>query len=305
MTLRLGRWLDAAICAAGCLVSLAVALPWLRRPEGLSITTVVVAVAIVVISSVPMRLSSQAGVVEISFAPAALVYVSLFTTTSAAALLWLVASILMFIVESSKPLNDRLFNIGCVSLSGLVLLGIMSLHHGLFEPATLLLVAAGCASYFLVDMFLTTLTLATARGIAMSGVLQLSRIVVPLVCFIGIDTLGYLAALLENAYPSWAMSLLAVPLLSIVVATRALGRAGESERRTKAIYAIVQAAGGVESGPDIGELLVTTLSGLLPERDVLTRPEPPDKRGRRTSAMAGRRARPGLRLQRVGERVGS
>jgi diguanylate cyclase (GGDEF)-like protein len=276
MTLRLGRWLDAAICAAGCLVSLAVALPWLRRPEGLSITTVVVAVAIVVISSVPMRLSSQAGVVEISFAPAALVYVSLFTTTSAAALLWLVASILMFIVESSKPLNDRLFNIGCVSLSGLVLLGIMSLHHGLFEPATLLLVAAGCASYFLVDMFLTTLTLATARGIAMSGVLQLSRIVVPLVCFIGIDTLGYLAALLENAYPSWAMSLLAVPLLSIVVATRALGRAGESERRTKAIYAIVQAAGGVESGPDVGELLVTTLSGLLPERDVRTRPEPPD-----------------------------
>jgi diguanylate cyclase (GGDEF)-like protein len=276
MTLRLGRWLDAAICAAGCLVSLVVALPWLRRPEGLSITTVVVAVAIVVISSVPMRLSSQAGVVEISFAPAALVYVSLFTSTSAAALLWLVATICMFIVESSKPLNDRLFNIGCVTLSGLVLLGIMSLHHGLFEPTTLLLVAAGCASYFLVDMFLTTLTLASARGIAMSGVLQLSRIVVPLVCFIGIDTLGYLAALLENAYPSWAMSLLAVPLLSIVVATRALGRAGESERRTKAIYAIVQAAGGVESGPDVGELLVTTLSGLLPERDVRTRPEPPD-----------------------------
>jgi diguanylate cyclase (GGDEF)-like protein len=276
MTLRLVRWLDATICAVGCVLSLVVALPWLRRPEGLPITTVVVAVAIVVISSVPMRLSSQAGVVEISFAPAALVYVSLFTTTSAAALLWLVASILMFIVEREKPMNDRLFNIGCVSLSGLVLLGIMSLHHGLFEPETLLLVAAGCASYFLVDMFLTTLTLATSRGIAMSSVLQPSRIVVPLVCFIGIDTLGYLAALLENAYPAWAMGLLAVPLLTIVVATRALGRAGESERRTKAIYAIVQAAGGVESGPDIGELLVTTLSGLLPEREVHTSPEPPE-----------------------------
>jgi diguanylate cyclase (GGDEF)-like protein len=277
MTLRLGRWLDAIICAVGCLVSLAVALPWLRRPEGLPITTVVVAVAIVVISSVPMRLSSQAGVVEISFAPAALVYVSLFTTTSAAALLWLVASILMFIVESSKPLNDRLFNIGCVSLSGLVLLGIMSLHHGLFEPATLLLVAAGCASYFLVDIFLTTLTLASAGNIPLSGVLQPSRMFVPLACFIGIDTLGYLAALIENAYPAWAMSLLAVPLLTIVVATRALGRAGESERRTKAIYAIVQAASGVEGGPDIGELLVTTLSELLPDRAVLTREEPPEE----------------------------
>jgi diguanylate cyclase (GGDEF)-like protein len=277
MNLRLGRWLDSAICAVGCLVSLAVAIPWLRHPRGLPLTTVVVAVAIVVISSVPMRLSSQAGVVEISFAPAALVYVSLSTTTSAAALLWLVASILMFIVERSKPINDRLFNIGCVSLSGVVLLSIMSLHHGLFEPGTLLLVAAGCAGYFFVDMFLTTLTLASARGIAMSGVLQLSRIVVPLVCFIGIDTLGYLAALLEHAYPAWAMSLLAVPLLTIVVATRALGRAGESERRTKAIYAIVQAASGVEGGPDIGQLLVTTVSDLLPDRDVQTRQEQPSE----------------------------
>jgi diguanylate cyclase (GGDEF)-like protein len=276
MKLRLTRWLDGIICAVGCLVSLAVALPWIRRPQGLPVTTVVVAVAIVVISRVPMRLPSQAGTVEITFAPAALVYVSLFTTLSAAALLWLVASILMFITERSKPLADRVFNIGCVSLSGVFLLGIVSLHHGLFEPGTLLLVAAGCAAFFVVDMFLTTLTLAAARGIPMSGVLQLSRIVVPLVCFIGIDTLGYLAALLEHAYPAWAMSLLAVPLLTIVVATRALGRAGESERRTKAIYAIVQAASGVEGGPDIAELLVSTLSDLLPDRVVLTREEAPD-----------------------------
>ena len=141
----------------------------------------------------------------------------MYASLSAAALLWLVASILMFITERSKPINDRLFNIGCVSLSGDVLLGIVSLHHGLFEPATLLLVAAGCGAFFLVDMFLTTLTLASARGIPMSGVLQPARIVVPLVAFIGIDTLGYLAALLDHAYPAWAMSLLAVPLLTIVV----------------------------------------------------------------------------------------
>jgi diguanylate cyclase (GGDEF)-like protein len=275
MNLRQGRSLDGAICAAGCLVSLAVAIPWLRRPQGLPLTTVIVALAIVVISHVPMRLPSQAGTVEISFAPAALVYVSLYTSLSAAAVLWLAATAVMFLSERTKPLTDRVFNVGCVSLSGVVLVAIVSLHHRLFEPRTLFLVAAGCAAFFLVDMFLTTLTLAAAQGISMSSVLQPARIVVPLVCFIGIDTLGYLAALLERAYPAWAMTLLAVPLVTIVVATRALERAAESERRTRSVYAIVQAASGVDGGADITELLVEKVTELLPNRVVVARDTPP------------------------------
>ncbi|HEX3908647.1 MAG TPA: hypothetical protein VHW92_12030, partial [Mycobacteriales bacterium] len=189
----------------GCLVSLAVAIPWLRHPHGLPITTIVVAIAIVAISHVPMRLPSQAGTIEISFAPAALVYVSLFTSLSGASVLWLAATAVMFLSERSKPITDRVFNVGCVSLSGVVLLSIVSLHHGLLAPETLLLVATGCAAFFLVDLFLTMVTLAVAQGISMPDVLQPVRIVIPLVCFIGIDTLGYLAALLDAAYPAWAM----------------------------------------------------------------------------------------------------
>ena len=272
---RLGRSLDAAICAVGCLVSLAVAIPWLRHPHGLPIATIVVAIAIVAISHVPMRLPSQAGTIEISFAPAALVYVSLFTSLSGASVLWLAATALMFLSERSKPITDRVFNVGCVSLSGVVLLSIVSLHHGLLAPETLLLVAAGCAAFFLVDMFLTTLTLAVAQGIAMTEVVQPVRIVIPLVCFIGIDTLGYLAALVDAAYPAWAMSLLTVPLVTIVVATRALGRAAESERRTRSVYAIVQAASGVDGGANITELLVEKLGELLPNRVVTARQQPP------------------------------
>jgi diguanylate cyclase (GGDEF)-like protein len=275
MNQRLGRVLDGTICAAGCLVSLVVALPWIRRPETLPIGTVVVALAIVALSRVPMRLPSRAGMVEITFAPAALVYLSLRGSVSSTALLWLVVSTIMFLGERHKPLSDRVFNIGCVSLSGVVLLGIVSLRNGLLKPSTLLLVALGCAAFFLVDLFLTMLTLSVARGVVMSEVLEPSRCVVPLVCFIGIDSLGYLAALLQRAYPAWAMGLLAVPLLTIFVALRSLDRARESERRTQAIYAIVKAASGVDSSPDITNLLEASLSDLMPNRTVLIRDEPP------------------------------
>jgi hypothetical protein len=80
MSIRDVRGEDAAICGLGIAASIAVALPWLAHPQ-LSVGEAVgFFVAVMVLSRMPAELPSRHGPLEISFTPAALLYLALRTT---------------------------------------------------------------------------------------------------------------------------------------------------------------------------------------------------------------------------------
>jgi diguanylate cyclase (GGDEF)-like protein len=91
-------------------------------------------------------------------------------------------------------------------------------------------VALGCAAFFLFDYLVSAVSLALEDRSPLRGELRQSTGLAALGVFVAIDSLGYLAALVQRGLPSWAILLLAVPVFTILVATRALSRGREHRR---------------------------------------------------------------------------
>ncbi|HET7529488.1 MAG TPA: EAL domain-containing protein [Mycobacteriales bacterium] len=266
-----GRLFDVAVFVMGTVVSLGFALPWFLHPSHIAIANIVVPISVVLLAQFPLELPSRAGDVVIGFEAAALVYLALVCDRSLAIGLWLLAMVLAHGVGQRKEWNVRLFNIGCTSLSGVVLTLCVSAGHLAGGWVELVMIAFGCAAYFVLDLVITALSLAVLEQTSIKDALPLRTAALPLVVFVGIDTLGYLAALLYWAYPPWALLLLVVPVVTILVAARAVTRARDSERRSAGLFTIAHAATQLEGVRDVAELLVDQLQELMPNRSVQIR----------------------------------
>ena len=106
---------------------------------------------------------------------------------------------------------------------------------------------------------------------------------VAVACFVPFDSLGYLGAVVNRSAPWWTLLLLAVPLATLLVATRAVTRGGENARRLTVLFdAAVRAQ---------------TLSDTRQVVDALDRRRPPaaadqPDRGARHAARTARDRRP-------------
>jgi diguanylate cyclase (GGDEF)-like protein len=273
---RLGRgqWFDAVVFVLGTAVSLVFALPWFLDPSHLPLANVVIPISVVLLAQFPLELPSRAGDVVIGFEAAALVYLALVTTVAEAVGLWLLAMVLAHGVVQRKDWNIRLFNIGCTSASGVLLTLCVATGHRWGGWRELAMIALGCSAYFVFDLLLTAVSLAVIEKTSVRAALPFRTAVLPLGVFIGIDTLGFLAALLYWAYPSWALVLLLVPLVTILVAARAVTRARDSERRSGGLFTIARAAAHVGGPLDVVGLLLEQLGELMPTRTIEVRTIP-------------------------------
>jgi diguanylate cyclase (GGDEF)-like protein len=254
-----------------------VSLPWLAHPQ-LSIgQTVGFVVAVTILSRIPAEIPSRHGPLEISFTPAALLYLGLRTSTGLASALWLVMTLGICFTQRGKPATDRFFNVGCLTISGLAALQVLSLHgHGVVNARTAVTVGLACALYFVMDMWLTTASMAHRQNQRRWMLMPLNAVAIPLACFIGINSLGYLAAIIGMRAPHWTLALLVPPLITVFAATRSQKQARESERRTAAVYTIARATTSIDDPTDMTALLLTELGQLLPGRDVQVLDRPPN-----------------------------
>jgi diguanylate cyclase (GGDEF)-like protein len=273
--LNRGRLFDVAVFVTGTAVSLVFALPWLAHPSSVSIANIIVPISVVLLAQFPLELPSRAGDVVIGFEAAALVYLALVCDRGLAIGLWLLAMVLAHGLVQRKEWNVRLFNIGCTSLSGVVLTLCVAIGHSHGGWSELGLIAFGCAAYFVLDLAVTAASLAVLEGTTISAALPLRTAALPLVVFVGIDTLGFLAALLYWAYQPWALLLLIVPIVTILVAARSVTRARDSERRSAGLFTIARAAAHLDGPMDVASLLVDQLTELMPTRSVDVRTSPP------------------------------
>ncbi|MGH8969254.1 MAG: putative bifunctional diguanylate cyclase/phosphodiesterase [Actinomycetes bacterium] len=213
---------------------------------------------IAVMSRFPLVLDRTSGGIEVGFDSAVLVFLACFDQGAGALAVWVLGQALSQL-GSNKRIDVRVFNVGLGILSGHAALLVMRSISPLdaTSPRELMAVALGCAVYFLVDYVVSGLSIALEEGTSAAEPLRHGSALAALGVFVSIDSLGYLGALVVRELPGWASLLLAVPLLTILVAARALSRGNEHRRRLAALFDAAAAAQGLRSRDELVDVLRT------------------------------------------------
>jgi diguanylate cyclase (GGDEF)-like protein len=158
---------------------------------------------------------------------------------------------------TAKRMDIRAFNIGVSILAGAAALLTMRAISPLdsTDPRELAAVALGCAVFFVVDYVVSAISIALETGEPVATELRHGSALLALGVFVAIDSLGYLAALVYRSLDSWTGILLAVPLVTILVATRALSRGSEHRRRLEALFGTAAEAQVVRTRESLEKLV--------------------------------------------------
>jgi diguanylate cyclase (GGDEF)-like protein len=228
---RFGRvWVAAALDLLILVIGLIVALPfvvsWAVGRSGFDPIDAIAVALVVVMSRFPLVLTHRSGDIVIGFETCVLVFLVLTVAPAEAFALWAVGTALANATQA-KSWRSRAFNVGLTILGG----GLFVLVVGLLDPGPdqrvlqLVAVMTGCAVYFAFDLIVTATSLAIEDGCSLGTVLRWSSVPLGLACFVSVDTLGYLAALLRENQPTWTLLLLLVPVATILVAVRSVSDA--------------------------------------------------------------------------------
>ena len=250
---------DAAVMAAGPLLGLLGVVGLLRNDDldmywwGALLVGVPV---IVLMSRFPLVLNRRQGGIEVGFDSAVLVFLACYRGGTGAFAVWAVGQALTQ-ASRSKRLDIRFFNVGIGILSGFAALVTMRALSNLDDssPEEMAAVGVGCAVYFICDYVVSGVSIALEEGSSVPDALRHGGGLAALGVFVAIDSLGYLAALVVRGLPGYASILLAVPLVTILVATRALTRGNEHRRRLAALFDAAAATQGVQTRSDLIDVL--------------------------------------------------
>jgi len=243
-----GLLADCVVGLAGLVVGVVACLLWARESSPLTAQNLVAAGLVVVMTHFPLVLPQRSGDAAIGFEASALVFLGLVTSPGQALTLWFAAQ-LIALVMSDRGMRSRVFNLGITSVAGAALVGILARWggNGRDTRIELLVTLLACAAYFLTDLVVTAVSLSLEDGRGFSPALRWRGVPLPLACFVGIDSLGYLGALLDRHEPSWTLGLLVVPVGTILVAVRSISEAQLAHRRLTQLFT------AAASAPDWGD----------------------------------------------------
>jgi diguanylate cyclase (GGDEF)-like protein len=273
---------DGAVMAAGWSVGL-LAVVGMLAGQGADLRFWVALLAgapvIAVMSRFPLVLNRATGGIEVGFDSAVLVFLACYEDPASALVIWTFGQTLSQ-VTNHKRADIRAFNVGLGILSGFAAVATMLWISPLGEPNQKQLVAVGlgCAVYFLVDFFISAVSLAIEDDTTIAGELRQGKALAALGVFVAIDSLGYLGALVVRELPPFASALLAVPVVTILVATRALTRGNEHRRRLGALFEAARAAQGVQTPVELEEMLRTHARAAVLNSGVVVGSEAPSSK---------------------------
>jgi diguanylate cyclase (GGDEF)-like protein len=114
-----------------------------------------------------------------------------------------------------------------------------------------------------VDYVVSAVSIALETGEPVVTGLRQGSVLLALGVFVAIDSLGYLAALVHRSLDSWTGILLAVPLVTILVATRALARGSEHRRRLEALFGAAAEAQVVQTRESLEHLMRRSVCAVV------------------------------------------
>lgn len=240
------------------------------------ITALVGVPLIAVVSRFPMVLDRGSGAIEVGFDSSILMYLLCTLDTADALVVWS-AGVLLTQGLASKTSLAKVFNIGVGIVSSGLAAGAYALL-GKEAPGTLKeLIAVGLAAavYFLVDFVLSALSVAIGSRTPLHLQLVQRGTLLAIACFVPLDSLGYLGAVVARSTPWWTLTLLVVPLATLLIATRAITRSRENARRLTTLFDAAVRAQTLVDRDAVIDALLSDASRLLMLKEVTLRDTPP------------------------------
>ncbi len=224
----------------------------------------------------PLLIGRTGGGIEIAFDSCVLIFLAIVTTPFQALAVWSVGLTLGQIL-TDKRRSTKAFNSGLGVLAGGLALLVMELTGGQHETSQeLLAVGLGAAVYFLVDFVVSAVSLSLEERTSVRGELTLTGVLPSMIAYLAIASLGYLAALVVPEVRNWSAILLAVPVATILVASRAQSRGSEYARRLRVLLTTAIRVQTVTTTPEVLEELRKGASDLLRDPRVRLSAEPPE-----------------------------
>ena len=231
---------------------------------------------IVIIAKFPMVLDGQDGSIEVGFDSSVLMFLLCTTPAHEALVLWALGVLATQITADKRPMI-KLFNVGVGILSGAAAAGVLHAVRGseTGTPRELLAVTLAAAAYFILDYAISGVSLALESSTPVRDHLLQRGTIVAVACFVPFDSLGYLGAVVNRSAPWWTLLLLAVPLATLLVATRAVTRGGENARRLTVLFDAAVRAQTLSDTRQVIEALTDDARRLLRISRIEVRSTPP------------------------------
>ncbi|GAB7005223.1 hypothetical protein JCM18899A_26960 [Nocardioides sp. AN3] len=276
----LGWLFNAAICGAGLAIAvLATVVARINAhtvPAAMSVGGVIL---IVVVARFPIVFDrAGSGGIEVGFDSTILMFMLCTLPTPDALVVWSLG-VLATQLTADKRLSPKLFNIGVGIVAGALAALILTTvrGEGAGDMRELVGVALAATAYFATDLLLSAVSVTISSGGRFSRHLVQRETFVAIACFVPFDTLGYLAAIVHRTAPWWSLSLLCVPLVTLLVATRAVTRGQENARRLSALFDAAMRAQTLATRREVEDALVEDARRLLRLSHVAVRPTPPGR----------------------------
>jgi diguanylate cyclase (GGDEF)-like protein len=276
--------LDVAIFVAGLLVAVPFVVLWASRDADLE-TNVrlwldVAALALVfVMARYPLTIPHESGDIVIGFETCVLVFLLLTGSPLEAFAVWSIATAIANGTQR-KAWRSRIFNVGITILCGALLVLVYSLladtDGASLTARSLAAVMVACAVFFSIDLFVTAGTLAVEDGCRIRDMVNGSSVALGLACFVSVDTLGFLAAVLYNSSEPWTMLLLLVPVGTILVAVNSISETRLAQLRLTGLLEAASHAPDWSDDEQIERSLVVQAQRTLRHTTAQLRDEPPE-----------------------------
>jgi len=231
---------------------------------------------VVVVARFPMVLDNEDGGIELGFDSTVLIFLLCTFEAHEAVAVWGLAVVATQVTSGKRP-AALVFNIGVGILAGGGAAAALHFARGADTgtPRELLASVVAAAVYFVVDYMLSAISIGIDSSTPIRGHIVRPGTWLAIAAFVPFDLLGYLAAVVLRTSPWWMLSLLVVPLITLLLSTRAVTRGRENSRRlTVLLEAAVRAQTLHEPGLVIDALLHDARR-LTRLRDVEVRSSPP------------------------------
>lgn len=234
---------------------------------------------IALVARFPMVLDSGAGGIELGFDSSILMFLLCTYPTSQALVVWTVGVVLTQLI-SAKPTASKVFNVGLGAIVGALSAAVVAAiagHDVVGTPRGLVAIACAAAVYFLGDYVLSGVSVAIGARTSLRGELLQRETLFAIACFVPLESLGYLGAVVNQTPPWWTLTLLGVPLATLLFATHAVNRGRENARRLTVLFGAAVRAQALSDRDAVVDELVDDARQLLRLREVEVRLHGPEE----------------------------
>ena len=274
---RASRWFDGTVLALGLLLVAGATARIVQDGSQVTGIGLLSIPLIVLIARFPMLLDTGEGGIEVGFDSCVLMFLLLMLPPEESLVLWSLG-VLATQLASGKPAASKRFNVGIGILGGAVSTVIITSLRGdaLGTPRELMAVALAAAGYFAADYLLSAVYVSLRDRSSARRQLMQPGTAIAVACFVPFDSLGYLGAVVVRSSPWWTLTLLAVPLATMLVATRAVTRGRENARRLGVLFEAAVRAQTLSDTRQVVDALIADAGRLLLLPNVEVRATSPD-----------------------------